>query len=89
MESLLRASHIKAWGKCDSGTERLDPFNGIMRSVHIDVLFDKGYISFESDGRMLISPHIDKAVVKLFGLDAIRCKPFAKKSGTVFKLASG
>ncbi|WP_327061316.1 MULTISPECIES: HNH endonuclease signature motif containing protein [Leclercia] len=28
--ALLRASHIKSWRACQSGQERLDPFNGIM-----------------------------------------------------------
>ncbi|MFJ5357445.1 HNH endonuclease [Pectobacterium sp. CHL-2024] len=53
MPELLRASHIKPWRKSDP-KERLDPYNGIMLSPHVDVLFDKGYISFSDDGSILI-----------------------------------
>lgn len=53
MPELLRASHIKPWA-VSNNEERLDPYNGIMLSPHIDVLFDKGYISFSDDGSILI-----------------------------------
>ncbi|MCL6327850.1 HNH endonuclease, partial [Pectobacterium polaris] len=53
MPELLRASHIKPWRQSDN-KERLDPYNGIMLSPHVDVLFDKGYISFSDDGSILI-----------------------------------
>ncbi|MEI7181019.1 HNH endonuclease [Pectobacterium carotovorum] len=53
MPELLRASHIKPWRKSNN-KERLDPYNGIMLSPHVDVLFDKGYISFSDDGSILI-----------------------------------
>ncbi|WP_258557201.1 HNH endonuclease [Serratia marcescens] len=58
--ALLRANYIKPWRACQSGFERLDPFNGIMLAVHIDVLIDKGYISFTNSGELLISAEIDK-----------------------------
>ncbi|MCA6924799.1 HNH endonuclease [Pectobacterium versatile] len=53
LPSLLKASHIKPW-RISNNKERLDPYNGIMLSPHIDALFDKGYISFADDGSMLI-----------------------------------
>ncbi|ELI8099926.1 HNH endonuclease [Yersinia enterocolitica] len=53
MPELLRASHIKPW-RDSSDEERLDPYNGLMLAPHVDVLFDKGYISFTDEGRMLI-----------------------------------
>lgn len=52
--ALLRASHIKPWRAC-SNDERLDPNNGFMLAAHVDALFDKGYLSFEDDGSLLIS----------------------------------
>ncbi len=51
---LLRASHIKPW-KDSSNAERLDPFNGLLLCAHIDALFDRHLISFEDNGRLLIS----------------------------------
>ncbi|CVD66086.1 HNH endonuclease [Serratia marcescens] len=54
MPQLLIASHIKPWRECNN-KERLDPNNGIMLAPHVDALFDKGYISFSDDGRLLIA----------------------------------
>ncbi len=58
-QPMLRASHIKSTGSaCSTGTERLDPYNGIMLAAHIDVLFDQGWMSFEDDGQILISDEL-------------------------------
>lgn len=54
---LLRASHIKPWRASDR-QERLDPNNGILLAVHFDCLFDNGFISFDEDGRLLISDRL-------------------------------
>jgi hypothetical protein len=51
---LLRASHIKPW-RSSTNSERLDPDNGLLLAVHIDCLFDKGFVSFDAEGAMLIS----------------------------------
>ncbi|MGJ4890263.1 HNH endonuclease [Bradyrhizobium sp. HKCCYLRH3099] len=57
-QRLLRASHIKPWRACDNNHERLDGNNGLLLSPHVDLLFDRGYISFENDGTLLRSPRI-------------------------------
>jgi putative restriction endonuclease len=51
----LRASHCKPWRDC-SNVERLDRNNGLMLTPSIDHLFDRGFLSFEDDGRVLVSP---------------------------------
>lgn len=48
---LLVASHIKPW-RLASNEERLDGANGLLLSPHVDRLFDRGMITFESDGRI-------------------------------------
>lgn len=58
VRSLLIASHIKPWSKCNN-EERLDPFNGLMLAPNIDRLFDTGLITFDPDGTIKISPKID------------------------------
>lgn len=63
----LRASHIKPWRACSSGSERLDKHNGFLLSPNIDHLFDLGYISFSDDGKILISPQSDREQLKLLG----------------------
>ena len=55
---LLRASHIKPWARCASDAERLDVFNGLLLAPHLDALFDGGWISFDDDGGVLVSPEL-------------------------------
>lgn len=57
----LIASHIKPWCK-SSNEERLDGYNGLLLSPHIDKLFDAFYISFENDGTVLISETAQKLI---------------------------
>ena len=51
----LRASHCKPWRDSTNG-ERLDGQNGLLLTPSIDHLFDRGFISFRDDGRLLRSP---------------------------------
>jgi hypothetical protein len=51
----LRASHCKPW-RDSTNSERLDGENGLLLTATIDHLFDRGFISFETDGRLLVSP---------------------------------
>ena len=67
VQSLLIASHIKPWSVCNNN-ERLDPFNGLMLAPNIDALFDKGLITFDTDGTIKISPTIDSENQKRLGI---------------------
>lgn len=64
----LRASHIKPW-KNSSDKERLDGENGLLLAPHVDHLFDRGYISFEQDGTVLVSPLLDQSTISAWGLN--------------------
>jgi predicted restriction endonuclease len=63
----LRASHIKHWCKC-ADEEKLDGFNGLLLSPHVDHLFDRGYISFSDAGDLLISESTTPAVLMRWGI---------------------
>lgn len=65
---LLKASHIKPWRSCTTNAERLDGNNGLLLIPNIDHLFDRGYISFENDGTMLISPVVDPSEIARLGI---------------------
>lgn len=52
---LLRASHIKPWAECETDAERLDVYNGLLLAAHLDAAFDAFLISFDDDGRILVS----------------------------------
>ena len=58
-DRLLIASHIKPWAK-STQEEKIDPYNGFMFTPNIDLLFDKGFITFTNDKKMLISPWLSK-----------------------------
>jgi len=65
--AFLVASHAKPWADSDP-TERLDPYNGILLAVHIDRLFDGGWISFTDAGEILLSPALPSDIaVSLLG----------------------
>lgn len=51
----LVASHSKPWRDA-TNEERLDGENGLLLTPSIDHLFDRGFIGFEDDGRLIISP---------------------------------
>ncbi|MDP9078600.1 MAG: HNH endonuclease [Bacteroidota bacterium] len=55
---ILKASHIKPWKNCDN-FERLDPYNGLVLTPTLDTLFDRGFITFENKGQIIISKEIE------------------------------
>ncbi|MDR3695506.1 HNH endonuclease [Mucilaginibacter sp.] len=55
---ILKASHIKPW-KESNNFERLDPYNGLVLTPTLDTLFDRGFISFENKGQIIISKEIE------------------------------
>jgi len=50
---LLIASHCKPWN-ISNDSERLDGNNGLLLTPGIDKLFDRGVISFDDEGRLLV-----------------------------------
>jgi len=75
----LTASHIKPWSK-SSDFEKIDGNNGLLLSPHIDRLFDRGYISFEDSGTLMLSPKLPDDVVSAWSLSAdFALRPFRKE----------
>jgi len=63
----LIASHIKPWRSSDNN-ERLDPENGFMLTPSIDHLFDKGFIGFENDGKIVLADVADRDAMERIGV---------------------
>ncbi len=61
----IRASHIKPWRSCQN-EERLDAHNGLPLIASLDALFDAGLISFDLDGKMLVSNQLNPSERSLF-----------------------
>lgn len=57
-DRLLVACHIKPFSDCENDDERYDPKNGITMTPTYHTLFDLGFISFEDDGTLLVSPFL-------------------------------
>lgn len=67
----LIASHIKPW-RDSSNDERLSSENGLLLTPTIDHLFDKGFISFERDGELIVSPVADRTSLHRMGIPVDR-----------------
>ena len=63
----LRASHIKPWAASDNH-EKIDGYNGLLLSPHVDHLFDRGFISFEDSGNVLVSKELNPKVLEQWSL---------------------
>ena len=55
--NILIASHIKPW-KISNNEERVNPYNSLLLIPTVDRLFDKGYIGFDTNGKILLSDKI-------------------------------
>jgi hypothetical protein len=67
----LRASHIKPWS-ISNNEEKLDGYNGLLLSPHVDHLFDRGYISFTDSGAVLISGELNLIVLDQWAISSKR-----------------
>lgn len=76
--SLLLASHIKPW-RDSSNIERLDPYNGLLLAAPVDHLFDKGLVTFLSDGAMQVSSVLSSAELGIFGVSGPMRLRFTRK----------
>jgi predicted restriction endonuclease len=64
----LRASHCKPW-RDSTNEERLDGENGLLLTPNADHLFDRGFIGFEDNGDVLVSPVAHKDSLARLGLN--------------------
>lgn len=62
----LVASHIVAWSLDES--LRGDPDNGLLLSVPLDSLFDRGLIAFDDEGGLLTSQLLEPRTAEHFGV---------------------
>jgi hypothetical protein len=64
----LRASHIRPW-RDGNNEQRLDGENGLLLTPSIDHLFDRGFIGFENNGKLIISPVAHRPSLQRMGID--------------------
>lgn len=79
-EAHLRASHCKPW-RSASNEERVDGENGLLLTPSIDHLFDRGFIGFEGNGRLITAPVADPESLRRMGVDVserVNVGPFSE-----------
>ena len=77
---MLRASHVKPWRASDNA-ERLDAQNGLLLAAHLDALFDRGLITFDDSGAMIVAGAIKTAGKDVWGLGMpLSAKPTGRLS---------
>jgi putative restriction endonuclease len=64
----LIASHCKP-GRDATNEERLNGENGLLLTPSIDHLFDRGFIGFENNGKLIISPVAHHPSLRRMGID--------------------
>lgn len=67
----LRASHIKPWSACDN-EEKLHGCNGLLMAPHVDHLFDRGFISFEGNGDLIVGSSMEPEVLDAWAINVPR-----------------
>ncbi len=67
----LRASHCKPW-RDSTNEERLNGENGLLLTPTIDHLFDRGFISFEDSGALIVSPVAHAPSLNRMGVETDR-----------------
>ncbi|WP_419882343.1 HNH endonuclease [Peribacillus sp. B-H-3] len=71
IKELLVASHIKPWRACNN-EERLNSNNGLLLCTGHDALFDKGFISFDTNGGLLLSQKLTSNDLHLLHVDPLK-----------------
>lgn len=66
---VLRASHAKPWAECETAEERLNAYNGFLLSANLDALFDKGLITFDDEGKIVISSMLQRLDIASIGVN--------------------
>lgn len=64
----LVASHCKPW-RDSNNEERLNGENGLLLTPSIDHLFDRGFIGFEDNGILIVSPVAHRPSLQMMGID--------------------
>jgi len=67
----LRASHCKPW-RDSTNEERLNGENGLLLTPSIDHLFDRGFIGFEDNGQLIVSPVAHRASLHRMGIETTK-----------------
>lgn len=86
-EDMLIASHIKPWSVADVD-ERVDVNNGLLLCPNHDWLFDKGYISFDTSGKIVVSDKLSDVNQMFMNVDRNRILNMSEQTRKYMKYHS-
>ena len=66
----LRDSRCKPW-RDSTNEERRNGENGLFLAPSIDHLFDRGFIGFENNGKLIVSPVAHRPSLQRMGIDTM------------------
>jgi hypothetical protein len=69
LQEALVASHIVPWSHCESSDERWSVDNGLLLIPALDKLFDRGFVSFSPNGKMLRKSQLTDPVCTQLGVN--------------------
>ncbi len=67
-KNLLIGAHIKPWSKSND-KEKIDEYNGLLLAPNPDKLFELGFISFEDNGKIIISKKLNNEDLAKLNID--------------------
>lgn len=67
--ALLRASHIKPWAASEPD-EQTSVFNGLLLAAHWDAAFDRGLVTLNEHGAVMLSPQLPAVDADVLGIVA-------------------
>lgn len=67
--ALLRASHIKPWAASEPD-EQTSVFNGLLLAAHWDAAFDRGLVTLNAHGAVMLSPQLPAVDADVLGIVA-------------------
>lgn len=86
VQEILIASHIKPW-KYSNNIEKLDIDNVLLLCSMHDALFDKGFITFDKNGKIIISKYLNENMRALLNIhDESKIENISDKKREYLKL---
>jgi hypothetical protein len=81
IKQIIRGSHIKPLRHCKNEDECVDYANGLLLRYDLDYLFDKGYISFDAENRIMFSTEIKDVAGSQWLTEMHKLLPYGWLSG--------
>lgn len=80
MGNELRVVHIRPWDQ-STDTQRVDPDNGLLLPMEVADAFENGYVTFNAEGRIVVSGYMMRKLWNLEGSTSDFCRTLEMNRG--------